>query len=464
VTGTFGGLSTALSALYAQRRGLEVAGQNIANANTEGYSRQRIGMTAIGAPTMPAVFAVGDPVGGGVEVSELTRYRDEFLEARGRAERSANAYLEDRKSIYTRIEQVIGEPSDTGVQSQLAEYWSAWHDVTNRPGDSAARTQLLQRGTILADSLRNAHNGLSSLWSSTREQLDTYVTEINTTTAAVAELNEAVVRATQAGLPGNELADQRDLAVMHLVELTGGSALARENGSVDVSIAGSSLVSGAHTRQLTAIGATRLSEQAADPVGLEWADTGAAASVPSGKVAAALETLNTTLPGVADSLDNVVSVLVDTVNTQHAAGFDLNGDAGGDFFTGTTASDIAVAITDPDLVAAAGSAPAAPATSTLDGANADAIAALGTTTDGADATYRQFVVDLGVAAQSIFRRAEIQNSITQDVDAARTAQSGVNLDEEMTSLLLYQRAYEAAAKVMGAIDSTLDTLINGLRR
>lgn len=460
MTGTFGSLSTALTSLYAQRRGLEVAGQNIANANTEGYSRQRLTMNAAGAPAQPAIFATGDPASGGVEITDLTRYRDEFLEARGRAERATNAYLDGQKGIYTRVEQVIGEPSDTGIQSQLAEYWSAWHDVANRPGDAAARTQLLQRGVTLTDSIRNAYDGIASMWNSTREQLDAYVTDVNTTADAVAALNESVQRARDAGLPGNELADQRDEAVLKLSALTGGSAVVRDNGIVDFTLYGSSLVSGAHTRKLVAVGATRLSEQAGDPVGLRWTDNNSAASVQSGSLAASLEALNSTLPGVAASLDDVASTLATTVNDQHVLGFDLEGSPGGAFFVGTTASDIAVVITNPDLIAAAGSQPTPPATRTLDASNADAMADLATAAGGPDTRYRQFVVDLGVAAQSSYRRAEIQQSITDDVDASRTAQSGVNLDEEMTNLIQYQRAYEAAAKVMTTIDQTLEALIN----
>lgn len=451
-----------MSALYAQRRALDVTGQNIANANTEGYSRQRIVMSALGGPSSASVYAVGDPAGQGVVVSDLTRFHDEYLEARGRAEHASNAYLADKKTIYTSVEQVIGEPSDTGIQSQLSAFWSAWHDVANEPGDAAVRTQLLEKTITLTDSLRNARTGVASLWDSTRQQLTAYVTEVNTAADTVAQLNDSVRRAQQAGLPGNELADQRDVAVMHLVELTGASTRTVDDGSVTVSIEGSSLVSGSHTRHLQIVGATRMVDQASDPVGLAWVDTGAGATASAGKLAADLEALGTTLPGIAGQIDNVATTLMNTVNDQHMLGYDLNGDPGGAFFIGTDASDIQVAITDPRLVAAAGP-PIPPATSSLDGSNADAMADLAKTAGGADTAYRQFVVDLGVAAQTAYSRAKIQDSITQDVDASRISASGVNLDEEAAAMLMYQRAYQAAAKVMAVIDETLASLINGIR-
>jgi flagellar hook-associated protein 1 FlgK len=466
---TFSGISAALSSLYAQRRGLEVTAQNIANANTDGFSRQRLGLASVGAPSRPAIFAVGEPTGNGVATTDLTRMRDEFLEDRGRAERSTGQYLNGKQEIYSKVEGAIGEPSDTGLQSQFSEFWSAWDALANRPGDAAARAELLQRGTTLADSLQGTYDSVASLWDSTREQLDAYVTEVNTVAATVGELNESVVRTKQAGLPGNELADQRDLAVLRLAELTGGQALTKYDGSVDVLVNGSSLVAGSEVRTLVVSGAGELPNQAADPVTLTWSDTGAVASIPEGSVAATLEALTTILPGVTVSLDGVADSLATTVNTQHRLGFDLNGVAGDDFFVTpatppVTATTLRVAITDPLLVAASSFAPVAPATTTLDGSNADAIARIATSVTGPDTTYRQFVVDLGIQAQSANRRAEIQNAISAAADAARTAQSGVNLDEEMTNLLTYQRAYEAASKVISVIDATLETLITGLRR
>ena len=454
--GGFGGLSTALSALYAQRRGLDVTGQNIANANTEGYSRQRAQMEAVGGPTIPAMFATHDSVGAGVTVSRVDRITDKFLEARGRAEHAQNSYLTDRKQMLNRIEEGFGEPSDTGLQSQLSEFWSSWHDLANSPGDLAARTQLLERGKTVVASLRNTHDTLSSLFTTSREQLDATVTDVNNTVDQIAQLNKAVVRAQIAGQPVNELADQRDLMVLHVAELTGASATVRDDGSVDLTLGGSSLVSGSLSRSLVAYGAGRLDDIGINPVGIRWVDNSTTASISSGRVSSTLETLGTTLPYYATQVDSVVATIASTVNTQHAAGFDQAGVAGGAFFSGTTAGTLAVAITDPTKIAAAASG----GTASLDGANADAIAAIATSATGPDRTYRQLVVDLGVAGQTINRRAAIQQTITTDIDSARTAESGVNLDEEMTNMISYQRAYDAAAKIISVIDNMLDTLIN----
>jgi flagellar hook-associated protein 1 FlgK len=461
---TFSGLSGALSSLYAQRRGLDVTGQNIANANTAGYSRQRVDMQSVNGSVVPALFSTPDGTGGGVTVTGVTRVQDAFLEARGRLEHAQSTYLSDQNSMYARVEAAFGEPSDHGLQSQLSAFGSSLHELANQPGDAPARTQVLARATTVADSLHTTSTTLASLFSTTREQFDTYTTEVNTTATQVAQLNQAVVSASQAGQPSNELADRRDALVVHLSELTGATALTRDNGAVDVFLGGSGLVNGPTSRQIVAGGANRLVDVAATPVTLQWADSGAAVGTESGQAASMLKTMNTILPAYQGSLDQVAATFAGAVNTQHIAGYDLNGDPGTAMFDSSdgqpiNAQNIIVVITDPSLVAAAGTSGGS-GSGTLDGGNADQMAGLGAATGSADKVYRQLVVDLGVAAQAADRRASAQTSVTNDVDSARQAQTGVNLDEEMTNLMSYQRAYQAASRVINVVDSTLDTLIN----
>jgi flagellar hook-associated protein 1 len=451
---TFSGLSTALSALYAQRRGMDVTAQNIANANSDGYSRQRVDLSAVGAG-VPAIHSVADGIGSGVTVNGVRRLQDTFLEARGRIAHAQDTYLSGQQQIYSRVEQAFGEPSETGLQAQLAEFWSAWHDVANRPGDPAARTQVVQRGVILSDTLRDTHNTLSSLWSATRDQIDAVAVEINTTAAEVARLNQAVVRAGQSELPVNELADRRDQLVLHLAQLAGASALPRADGSVDVQLGGSALVSGGNARGLTASGAHSLDQQATSPVALRWQDSGAAVSVSSGQLASLMESTGVTVPHYAQALDELARNLRDEVNARHRAGKDLAGRTDQDFFSGDGAATLRVALTSGGQVAAAGRDRGA-----LDGSNADALALLAGSTTGPDRRYRQLVVGLGVETQTINRRVEVQRVVTDDVDAAREGVSGVNIDEEMTNMISYERAYQAASRVVNAVDEMLDTLIN----
>jgi flagellar hook-associated protein 1 FlgK len=452
---TFSGISTALTSLYAQRRGLDVAGQNIANANTEGYSRQRVDLSSVGAPAGPSLFSTWEGSGAGVTVSTVSRLHDEFTEARARSEHARDGYLTAQQEVYSGVEKIFNEPSEAGLQAQFSDFWSAFHDVANRPGDLPARSQLIQRAATTADTLRTAMDGVRALWSSARNNLDSIADEVNTTAVGIAKINQGILQAQQAGAPSNELADQRDQMVLRLSELTGATGKLRADGAVDVYIGGSALVSGSNFRQVTTGGAHRIEDQAVSPASLTWKDNGSPVLVASGQAASVQETIAVTMPGVVTDLDSVAAALVNTVNTQHMQGYDLNGEQGLEMFTGTTAGSITVAITDPAKIAASSSD-----TSRLDAGNADTLAALVSATDGPDRVYRSVVVQLGVDTQAVNRRAEIQSSMTADIDSVRSSQSGVNLDEEMASLLSFQRAYEAASRVLTVVDSTLDTLIN----
>lgn len=454
---SFAGLNIALSALYAQKRGLDVTGQNIANANTDGYTRQRVQMRAMGAAPVGALYAVENGSSGGVEVSSVNRLQDDLLASRARTEHAQDSYLTGVKATYAQVEQVLPEPSDTGLQEQLGQLWNTFHDLANNPGDLATRSTVLQQAQVVAGDLNAAHTALGAIWSTARQTLDSRLTEVNTTADTVAQLNQAIRSAQNAGVPSNNLVDQRDSAVLRLSELTGSTAISRSDGTVDVYLSGSALVGGSLARHLQSTGASQIENEGASPVTIQWTDTLATATVGGGEVAADMQSLSQILPGQSASLDQVATTLMTVVNTQHAAGFDLNGTAGTPMFTGTGAMDIAVAITDPHLVAASGTASA---TGNLDGGNATALALLGNAAGSPDGTYRQMIANLGVAAQSAARRVDIQDGVKQQVDDALTAQSGVNLDEEMTNMLTYQRAFEAASRVMNVVDSTLDTLIN----
>lgn len=461
VSSSFSGLTTALSGLQAARRGLDVTGQNIANANTEGYTRQRVTQQSVGAPEVPALWSTYDGVGGGVEVSGIARLNDEFLTARARQEAGSLAQVTGRQVTMTGVEQAFAEPGETGVAAQLSELWAAWHDVANRPGDLASRSQLLARTSIVADGLRAAHGALDAQWTANHEQLVASVADINATAANVAELNQAIVRSSQAGVPVNELADQRDALITRLASAAGAVARAGADGTIDVYVAGIALVRGDHAEALTVTGAnsmTDLRSGTAPPPGVTWSATGIVAPL-GGAGGAKVEALGATIPDFADRLDVIAANLRDAVNIAHAAGYDLDGNPGTAMFDpAATAKDIRSLITDPRRVAASSQAPAP--TPSLDGSNAAALAELGRAQGSADATYRQLVVDLGAAAQTANRRLEIQTSVAGEAEAARESAAGVNTDEEMVHLLTYQRAYEAAARVITAVDEALDVLIN----
>jgi flagellar hook-associated protein 1 FlgK len=439
--------------LYAQRRALDVTGQNIANANTEGYTRQRVNMQAQVGSISAAMYSKTDGLGSGVGITDVTRLRDEYLENRGRTEHGNSAYLAAQSASYSSIEDAFAEPNSTALQAQMGQMWDSWSDVANNPKDAAARSALIEQSSTVADKLNDLHGTLAGQWSNSRTQLSAYASEINTTASTVAQLNDSIVKAKATGLTVNELEDRRDVAVMHLSELTGATASARQNGAMDVFVGNSTLVSEFSTSTLQVTGAQRLEEQSTDPLTLRWAGTQQPAQ-PGGTIGSMADTMTTIIPGISASLDAVAKQLADSVNLLHTAGFSADGTTGQDFFAGDSAGTIKVAITDPAKVAYAST------TATLNHSVADAMADLGSSATGADAGYQAMIGELGVAASASTRRNDIQTNVTDQADADRESTSGVNLDEEMTNLLTYQRGYEAASRVLTTVDSMLDQLIN----
>ncbi|MCV2489481.1 flagellar hook-associated protein FlgK [Geodermatophilus sp. YIM 151500] len=460
---TFSGLNAATTALWAQRRGLDVTGQNIANVNTEGYSRQRADLQAMGGSPVPAFYSVSDGIGAGVRADQVVRIRDAFLEGRGHTEHANSARLTAEAEAYELVEQAFREPGDTGIQSLLSEMWAGFSDLANTPQELGAREQVLERLETLAGGLRFSASSLGAQWDQAHENLQVLVDDVNAAARSVAELNQAIQRATQSGRPSNDLADKRDVLVMKLAEQVGATVRPGEDGVLDVLVGGITLVAGSTATALAVAGPTSPDAITASDKPRVVTAAGGHAVRTGGTAEGRLTALTTILPGYRTQLDDLAAGLAATLNGAHDDGFDLDGLVGGALLGSTsgpvTASSITVLVTDPRKLAASGVAPTA-GVPALDNGNADAIAQLRLAAGSADETYRSMIVQLGVQASVATRDLGIQSVITTQVDAARESVAGVNLDEEMTNMLAFQHAYAAAGRLVTAIDETLDVLIN----
>ncbi|NEK85557.1 flagellar hook-associated protein FlgK [Blastococcus saxobsidens] len=456
---TFSGLNAATTALWANRRGLDVTGQNIANVNTDGYSRQRVDFNAIGGSAVPAFFSTSSGIGQGVNADDVMRIRDAFLEGRGHTEHANHTRLVAETDSYELIEQAFREPGTTGIQKMLSEVWSGWQDVANNPADTAARGQVLKRLETLAGGLHFSQEQLGGQWTQTRDNLSVLVDDVNAAANTIASLNVAIQRATQSNLPANDLADQRDVLVMKLADQMGATVRHGKDGLLDVVVGGMTLVSGGSATKFELKGSIDPDTTGTDPLRITTSVGDFSVRV-GGTAGGQLNALNTIIPGYRGQLDSLAAGLATAMNTAHSEGYDLTGTAGGPVF-GTadgspiTAANITVMITSGDRIAASG----VPGGPNLDRKNADKLAQLATTA-GVDAGYRKMIVELGVQSAVSQRNLDIQGSITTTVDAARESVAGVNLDEELTNMLSYQQAYAAAGRMITALDEALDVLIN----
>ncbi len=449
MTGTFSSLSSALSALRYNRVAMDVASGNVANASTAGYTRRSVIGQATGAPVAPALWSRWDGAGSGVEASRVDRMVDPLLSSRARTEHSTSSFLSTRGTSLTRLETSLAEPGDNGIAAALDDVKAAWHDVANAPGDSASRSQLLSRAETLRSTIAAQGDAVSNEWSDQRSRIDALAQEVNQVTGQIADLNKGLRAANNAGTDASTLLDQRDVLTLRLAELTGAVTKVNDDTTVEVTLAGQSLVSGNTANQLAVSGSPDLAGAAGDPLAVSVDGTDVVLT--GGEVGAAQRLLITDLPGYQAKLDSFVAEMVTAVNDKHALGVDRNGAAGGPFWSGTTASTLTLAIGGPDQIAAADAVKGG-----LDNTNADAIGNL----DMGSSTYRDMITAFGVTVSSAQQVSTTQDALTAQVDASREAVSGVNIDEEMVNLLAAQRGYEGAARVLTTMDSIIDTLIN----
>jgi flagellar hook-associated protein 1 FlgK len=459
VSATFASFNSALSALRYNQVVMDTASGNIANVTTEGYARRRVVGEAVGAPVQPAMWSRYEGSGDGVRVASLDRMVDPFLDARARREHANQSYLDTRQATLERVEAGLGEPGDNGVAAALDDFRQGWHDLANNPSSSAARSQVLARANTLAEAIQTQSRNVSSEEGDQRFRVLADVGEINQLASDLAETNRSIANASVNGTEPGTLLDKRDQLALRLSELTGSVATQRADGGFDVTVGGVSLVSGvtAGTFQV-ATGVAADGSADGSPVTFSiTTPAGATTAVPGGmrgELGATAELLNVTLPAYRAGLGSIAQTLADEMNAQHAAGYDSAGVAGTALFTYDPADPsgtIAVAIADPDKVAAA-----SVGGGVIEGENATALANGITVADD----YQRLVNGFGSEVASVRRLAANQQTLTAQVDSSRDQLAGVNLDEEMVTMLQAQRAYEAASRVMSTLDSVLDTLIN----
>lgn len=466
MSGTFSSFTTALSALRHHRVAMDVASGNVANAGTAGYARRQVIGQATGAPSVPALWSHwGVGAGDGVRSGPITRMVDPLLDARSRTEHAALSFSDTRAASLVRFETTLGEPGENGVAAALADFKQGWHDVANNPGDGAARSQLLARAQTLADTVRTQDRALTTEWSDQRSRLTALAEEVDAVAGELADLNKGLLSAHVAETDAGVLLDRRDELALRMAELTGATVRVNDDTTLTVTLGGQNLVDGSTALPVTAAGAATLDDVPTDGPP-QFLVGGVAVTPTAGEVGGVLTVMNADLPAYRQGLEAFADDLRTTVNSLHQQGRDLAGNPGLALFTGTRAADLdlAAGLTPNDVAAAdpANQDPAAPGSGKFDNANALALAA---GIDGVAPGYRELVTGFGVTVSAASRAVANQSVIVGQVDGSREALSGISIDEEMVNLLASQRAYEGAARVMTAIDSMLDTLINrtGLR-
>ena len=475
-------LEVARRAILAQQYQMNVVGHNIANASTPGYSRQRAHLVA----TAPTESGSGGLLGTGVIVDSVDRLRNRFIDTQIRSSNDAYGQASQENQILNQMQATFNElsPDDNvnGLSGTLSTFFNSWLSLTTHSEDPVSRNTLMLAGQNVTNQFRRLNTDMSTLRGSLRDEIQSKLDRINTLSSEISTIN---VQLTAASVSGANTGDMRDTLGTKLDEL---SSLANisvneaANGTVSVMM-GSSLIAdsgGAHTLKMTAGPSATIDGSSYDQIKL-MTDMGVDAGLTGGETGGLLKSYNTTIPEALGRLDRLAEALVSEVNKAHATGYGLQEPpkTGINFFSGNDAASIAIDLTDTSTGAAAGSNPdiANIATSSVAGASGNDIASLIasafdrrslTTSGGASllggqslsSYYNQSVTKVGSAINSSDTVMYSQEQVLTQLNQQRDSVSGVSLDEEMTNMIKYQRAFDSAAKLISTADEMFQTLLN----
>ncbi|WIB65564.1 flagellar hook-associated protein FlgK [Curtobacterium sp. MCBD17_040] len=469
MAGTFSGIQSAYSGLTAAQTALNVVGQNIDNASTAGYVRQRVEQTAVGSPAQVGLAGGTTQAGQGVLVTAISNLSSVFLDSQVRAASAANSYTGARATGYTSVETALGEPSDDALSSQMNSFWSAWSDVSNQPGNDAPVGALLGQAQTLTTQIGDAYRSMQIGWSNTYQSAGTEVDQLNALTSQVATLNGQIRSTIASGNNANELTDERSQLAAQISALAGGSVAQNSDNTINITIGGSNVVDGTNARQVSLSGADTLENASANPVTITWSDQvgGAPLSLTGGSIAGNLSLLAGANPAgtggayaqAADALNTLATSIATSVNAVSETGATANGTTGTDFFSLTAGQPAALSIsvipTNADGVAVG-----TPGAGANDGSVADQISQIGTGATSPSNQWSTYVVSLGTQSSVETQQSTLATTTYNSAVTSQQSQEGVDLDEESMNLLEAQHAYQGAARVMTAMDQMLDQLIN----
>ena len=326
----FAGIELGKRSIMAHTQQIQTAGHNISNADTEGYTRQRVQVKTFDPLYRPDLTRAETPgqIGQGTTIESISRLRDEMLDKRIVAQTNQETYWETREQYYSMIEQVYNEPADISVRGNMDKFWQSWQELSVYPDSKAARQAVVTRGETLAESISQRYTSLSGIGTLINGDIEATVKQINDYAKQIADINGEIVRSKAMGDNPNDLLDRRDVLVEKLAKLANVSSDTRDSDEFNVHINGQVLVQGSVARGFDLVPNT--DNNGYDTV--VWKDTGLTADVAGGKLGALVELRDVDIRNEVQSLNTMALNFADLVNDVHRAGIGANNVSGLDFF------------------------------------------------------------------------------------------------------------------------------------
>jgi flagellar hook-associated protein 1 len=452
MSGLYGSLSVALSSLMASQQALETTANNVANANTPGFSRQR------------PVLVPGDPVleenlsfGTGVALQRIESLRDPILEIQLNQETQQQSKLNTSLGALQQMQTMFSSAS-SGIGADITNFFNSLQQLSPDPSNLSLRQAVLTAAGNLATDFNTTANNLQTQRTNLDLNVVQTVGEVNTLTTQIASVDQQIAALENAQQDAGSLVDKQTNLIRQLSGLVDVSVIQTEHGIALTTSNGTPLVTGGQSFALTSqTGSDGLQHISAEGHDITNSLTG-------GSLSGLIQMRDQEIPDTVSSLDQLAAGLANALNTAHQSGFDLNGNAGGNLFVAPpaggagAASSMSVAITDPALLAASSDGTA--------GSNGN-LAVLAAVHDQPVAAgqkpldfYSNLVFKIGSDTSNTSADVDASNQILQQLQDQRSSVSGVSLDEEAANMVQYQTAYQAAARVVSTVNALLSDAVN----
>lgn len=328
---TFSGIEMGKRSIMAHTDAITTAGHNISNADTEGYSRQRVTLKEFDPLYQPQLERAERPgqIGQGVDTQQVLRVRDEMLDGRITQSQHAETYWDTRSKYYAMIEAIYNEPDEVSVRVNMDKYWEGWQELSLNPEESAARQAVVTRGESLTNAIKNQWDNLMGIGKLLNGDIAATVKQVNDISMQIARINNEIIRVRAQGDNPNDLMDRRDLLVDKLSKLVNITSNNQDTDEFMIHVNGQVLVQGGVAR-------TFALESVTDNNGYDkliWADTGNDATIESGRLGALIELRDKDIRSEVQSLNTITMNFADLVNDVHKASYGMNNETGLDFFT-----------------------------------------------------------------------------------------------------------------------------------
>lgn len=361
-------LNTGTRAIMAAQVGMDVTGQNISNADVEGYSRKRPNQTA--DYRYDSEFG---QMGFGVNVINIERQRDQYIDQQIQRQNQQLGFYNEADYALERVENIFTEPSDSGLLHFVDQFFDSWQNLANNPADLSARTMVKTNAEILTNVFQNLSKELSDLRTSLNSDLGDRVNKVNELSGEIFNLNHEIAAVEVNDQNANDSRDKRDKLVKELATLIDVQTTENEFGQISISTGGSLIVSPVFQQDIETTTSTFRQADGTTQVniGLRFAKSKREFAPTGGKIAGILSARDTIVPEYQKDLDNFAIELANQVNEQHQKGFNLMGYSGLSFFDPslTGASDISlsasIATDIQNIAAASGGAARLAATNTF---------------------------------------------------------------------------------------------------